>query len=62
MHANHEMPSDWKVRVLRFYAERLIHTAKQLGFTVTIETAPRLPLAMGNHNMKVEIRSREYRQ
>lgn len=37
-------------------AQALVHQAQLAGVVVTIETVPRLPLAMGSFDMQVQVR------
>lgn len=61
MHEGHKMPKDWQKLIVRHRANELIKMAKRLGITVTIELQAQQPLAMGNHQMVVEVRDRDYR-
>ena len=41
---------------LKWKAQQLVDLAKQVGAVITIETVPNKPLAMGNHEMRVDVR------
>lgn len=49
------------INQLKAHANLLMEKAEALGMVLTIETLPRYPLAMGNHDMLVDVRPKYLR-
>ena len=48
--------TDTNMAVIRAAAQALVHQAELAGVVVTIETVPKVPLAMGSYSMNVGVR------
>ena len=48
--------SHTNLEAIKWKAEQLVALAKQVNVVLTIETVPQQPLAMGNFEMKVDVR------
>lgn len=49
--------TDTNMAAIRAAAQALVHQAELAGVVVTIETVPKVPLAMGSYEMQVGVRA-----
>jgi hypothetical protein len=61
-HNPRQVKKIFSASAIRMRTAKLIADAERAGMTVTIETVPQKPLAMGHHRMAFAVRNRLYRK